>query len=331
MSVLLNAFLGVQNLTKNRKIEICLITFGGIIKVVNKRTEHFLNKWLNCGVNFVLLGVACTLLWLFIQMFCIASFHIPTDSMEPDLLAGDVVLVNKLTYGARLFNILDAVEGKQVEIVRLPGMRKVKRNDVVVFNNPCPRRWRKLEIDVMQYYVKRCVALPGDIFRIEDGRYKVAGYDGSLGKVDAQDQFRQMIEHQGLSDSDDIVRAYPGDHFLAWTTVKFGPFYIPCTGDSIPMNIHTYKLYHNVIEWEQKDKLVYRDGQVYLSDKAIEGYRFLNNYYFMAGDKVNNSKDSRYWGLLPEEYIVGKVWRIWKSVDKYTGKTRWERVWKKVR
>lgn len=182
----------------------------------------------------------------------------------------------------------------------------------------------------MQYYVKRCVALPGDVFRIVDGRYKVTGYTSDLGKVDAQDNFKRMIQEQGLADDNGIVRAYPGDSFLRWTTVEFGPLYIPHTGDSIPMNIHSFKLYRNVIEWERKDKLSYQGGQVYLADKPIEGYRFLNSYYFMAGDKVENSKDSRYWGLLPESFIVGKVWRIWKSEDRSTGKMRGERIWKKV-
>lgn len=297
---------------------------------MDKRTEYLLNKWLDWGINTFLWGCGCVLLWLFVQIFCLASFRIPTDSMEPDLLAGDAVLVSKWTYGARLFNVLDAVDGKQVEILRMPGIRKVERNDVVVFNNPCPRHWMQMEMDVMQYYVKRCIALPGDIFRIENGRYKVSGYAGDLGNVTAQDGFRKLIIELKLPDDAIGVEAYPGDSLIGWTAVTFGPFYIPCAEDSIPMNRRTFLLYRNVIEWEQKKKLSYKDGCVYIADKPIKGYRFLNNYYFVAGDKVENSKDSRYWGLLPEEYIVGKVWRIWKSVDKSSGDIRWERIWKKV-
>lgn len=90
------------------------------------------------------------------------------------------------------------------------------------------------------------------------------------------------------------------------------------------------KLYKNVIEWEQGGKVRSEDNKIYLNDRIITGYRFRKNYYFVAGDKAENSKDSRYWGLLPEEYIVGKAWRIWKSVDEMQGKTRWNRVWKKV-
>lgn len=281
-------------------------------------------------MNIFLWGFVCALLWLLMQVFCVTSFHIPSDSMEPGLQAGDVVLVNKWTYGARLFNILDAVEGSQVDIHRMPGVGKIQRNDIIVFNNPCPKHWMKIEMDVMQYYVKRCIALPGDVFHIDDGHYKVSGYKGELGEVNSQKRFKRMILEQDLLYDHPVVRAYPGDSILGWTAVKFGPFYIPRAQDSIPMNIHTFKLYRNVIEWERESKVSYRNGKVYVGDKPIDGYRFLNNYYFVAGDKVENSRDSRYWGLLPESFIVGKAWRIWKSVDRSDENIRWERVWKKV-
>lgn len=62
----------------------------------------------------------------------------------------------------------------------------------------------------------------------------------------------------------------------------------------------------------------------------IYTYCFKENYYFVAGDKVMNSQDSRYWGLLPEPLIVGKAARIWKSVDKETDQIRWDRIWKRI-
>ena len=72
------------------------------------------------------------------------------------------------------------------------------------------------------------------------------------------------------------------------------------------------------------------DG-VMLGDSLITEYVFQKNYYFVGGDNVMYSQDSRYWGLLPEEYIVGKATRIWKSVDLQEDTIRWERVWKKIR
>ena len=297
---------------------------------MEKKVMKLLCKWLDCGMNTFLLGCGMAVLWVLLQVFCITSFYIPTDSMEPGLLAGDVVLVNKLAYGARLFNIFKAANGKQVDICRLPGMVEVERNDVVVFNYPCPQKWRKIEMDLMQYYVKRCVALPGDTFRIEGGRYKVVGFGSSLGCVDAQEHFKKMLSEYGPVRSASLLRAYPGDSIIGWTTLDFGPFYIPRASDSVSMEMRTVKLYKNVIEWEQKEQLLCKEGSTYLGDSLIKGYRFRKNYYFMAGDRVENSKDSRYWGLLPEEYIVGKAVRIWKSVDKRTDRVRWNRIFKKI-
>lgn len=294
------------------------------------RTSFRLLKIIDWGINIFLCIFGIGLLCLIIQVFCVTSFHIPSDSMEPELLAGDAILVNKMKYGARLFNIMEAVNGKQVKIRRLPGLGEVERNDVVVFNYPCPKKWRRIEMDVMQYYVKRCVALPGDTFRIVNGRYQVDGYPHELGNVEAQDRFMTIIKERQLSDEDTGVRAYPGGT-QKWTVKNFGPFYIPKVGDSVRLDSITFRLYKNVIEWEQQEKLKYKNNQVYIGDRILSEYCFQKNYYFMAGDKVENSKDSRYWGLLPEEYIVGKACRIWKSVDENRGTVRWDRIWKTIK
>ena len=96
------------------------------------------------------------------------------------------------------------------------------------------------------------------------------------------------------------------------------------------MDSTAVKLYRNLIEWEQKEKLTFQGKEIFLGDSLIHEYRFRENYYFMGGDYMENSKDSRYWGLLPEPYIVGVATMIWKSVDKSTGKIRWDRVMKKI-
>ena len=103
-----------------------------------------LKKIVDKGIDLFLWFCGIVVLWLLAQVFCVTSFHIPSDSMEPELLAGDVILVDKLVYGARLFNVMEAVAGKQVEIKRLPGIGKVRRNDVIVFNYPCPKKWRQI-------------------------------------------------------------------------------------------------------------------------------------------------------------------------------------------
>ena len=289
-----------------------------------------LRRFIDWVINLCFWLCGFIVVWLFAQVFCVTSFHIPTDSMEPILEPGDVIMVDKLTYGARLFNVVDAVEGKQVKIRRMPGMGSIKRNDVVVFNYPCPKKWRRIEMDVMQYYVKRCVALPGDTFRIVNGHYRVAGYAGILGCTDAQERFMTLIEERGFSDDTVGVRAYPEDSLIGWTVKEFGPLYIPKAGDTITIDSRNARLYRNMVEWEQSKNLRYEGENVYLGDSLITTYCFLKNYYFVAGDKAENSRDSRYWGLLPEEYIVGKAVRVWKSTDRRTGQRRWDRTFKKI-
>ena len=96
------------------------------------------------------------------------------------------------------------------------------------------------------------------------------------------------------------------------------------------MDSTAVKLYRNLIEWEQKEKLTFQGKKVFLGDSLIQKYCFQENYYFMGGDYMENSKDSRYWGLLPEPYIVGVASLIWKSVGTETGKVRWKRVLKTI-
>ena len=261
-------------------------------------------------------SVICCLMGLMFlgQLFCFTSFKIPSNSMEPTLKAGDRILVNKMVMGARLFDVAAALEQKDVDIYRLPALGALNRNDVIVFNFPYQEfRWDSIRMDVMQYYVKRCIALPGDILEIREGVYKVKECNEELGNSSAQ---------QNLADLDEQ---------LGWTIREFGPLLIPKKGQTVMMNRTSCLLYRQLIGWEQKKKLRMKDGQVLLGDSLIFQYRFEKNYYFVSGDNMANSLDSRYWGMLPEEYIVGKATRIWYSEDKFTDKSRWDRIMKKIK
>ena len=77
-------------------------------------------------------------------------------------------------------------------------------------------------------------------------------------------------------------------------------------------------------------EMVQQGDSFLLNDSIIQEYQFKEDYYFVTGDKVMNSKDSRYWGLLPKKFIVGKATLIWKSVDLDTDEIRWNRVFKRI-
>ena len=263
----------------------------------------------------------------FVLVTTIASFRIPTDSMQPTLQPGDNILVNKGIMGARIFDIWDAAEEKEVEIHRLPGLGKVKRNDVLVFHYPYPHRNDSLSMHLLKYYVKRCIALPGDTMGIRKGHYYIKGINEQIGNIEAQKRIEKLQKEntRGI-----VMDAYPWNKYINWTIQDFGPLHVPARGQTVAMDSTAVKLYRNLIEWEQNEKLTFQGKDVFLGDSLIQKYCFLENYYFMGGDYMENSKDSRYWGLLPEPYIVGVATRIWKSVDKSTGKIRWDRVMKKI-
>ena len=292
-----------------------------------KRVLWVIDKFL----NLFLIAFGIVVIWVLLQVTTIATFRIPSDSMEPTLLAGDNILVNKWVMGGRIFNIWDAIDGKEVKISRLPALGKIKRNDVLVFNFPYPARWDSIGLNLMSYYVKRCVALPGDTFEIKKAHYRVRGCETSLGNVESQDALMRMAANGTEKDYGIVMSGYPYNGLVNWDIINFGPLYLPARGDDIEMNPKHVALYRNAIEWEQNKKLLLRGDTVLLNDSVIRYYRFKENYYFMTGDKVMNSQDSRYWGLLPEPFIVGKAVRVWKSVDRGTDEIRWKRIFRKIK
>lgn len=277
-------------------------------------------------ISFV---VCCLLVLLFlVQLLCFTSFKIPSDSMEPTLKDGDKILVNKMIMGARLFNVFEALEQKDVNIHRMPALGTLKRNDVIVFNFPYQEfRWDSIRMDVMQYYVKRCIALPGDTLEIRGGFYKVRGCNEVVGNGIAQKYLAGLKhpEERGI-----VTGTFPYSEELGWNIKEFGPLPIPQKKQTVVMDYTGYVLYRQLISWEQKTKLELKNEQVFLGDSLIHQYCFEKNYYFVSGDNMANSQDSRYWGMLPEEYIVGKATRIWCSKDKFEGRMRWERFLKKI-
>ena len=286
-----------------------------------------MKRALDIFLNLFLCVVALLLLYVFAQVFLLASFRIPSDSMEPGLVEGDDVWVWKPTLGARLFDVNATLRLEQTEIYRMPGLRKARRGDVLVFNFPHPNDWSKIEMHILKYYIKRCIALPGDTLSIRNGYFHINGFEGTLGNPEAQKRIsRTRPEDFPVG----IYRCFPYDSIIDWNIQDFGPLYIPKAGATVAMDRTAFVLYRKLIEWEQGATLAYRDSVVYLNNDPIQRYRFQKNYYFVAGDKGENSQDSRYWGMLPEEYIVGRAARIWRSTDPYTGRFRWERFMKRI-
>ncbi|MDR1121495.1 MAG: signal peptidase I [Dysgonamonadaceae bacterium] len=277
---------------------------------------------------FVKIIVIAIVLAVILRVFVFSSFKIPSYSMLPALDAGDYILVNKLALGGRVYKNFDFRKGGKVETKRLWGFREVKRNDVLVFNFPYIDDWVNMDFNFNVFYVKRCVAIPGDTFCIENGVYKVLNCPDTLGCYQNQVDNYQRFANDTNRVADEC---FPFDEEYNWTVLNFGPLYVPGKGNTLTIDARNIKLYRNLIVYETDKPVTVKNDTVYLGNEILRTYTFQKNYYFMTGDYVFDSRDSRYWGLLPEDHIVGKAAVIWKSEDMNTKTFRWERFFKIIK
>jgi signal peptidase I len=122
------------------------------------------------------------------------------------------------------------------------------------------------------------------------------------------------------------------EHFL-WNLDNFGPLYIPKAGDSVKLTIDSLALYERIISTYENNTLRTSNDSIFINEKHVNHYTFKMNYYFMMGDNRHNSADSRFWGFLPEDHIVGKTVLVLMSINKSSekgNKIRWDRWFKSV-
>lgn len=129
------------------------------------------------------------------------------------------------------------------------------------------------------------------------------------------------------------VAMFPAGASEGWTRADYGELWIPAKGTTIDLTPRTWAMYERCIRnYEGHDDAYIKDGTVYIDGKPAKTYTFGMDYYFMMGDNRDNSADSRYWGFVPEDHIVGKPWRVIVSFDKdksiFNGGIRWNRILK---
>lgn len=127
---------------------------------------------------------------------------------------------------------------------------------------------------------------------------------------------------------------YPVDYDNGWTRDNYGPIWIPKRGATIELTPENLALYHRCIKNYEHNELEEKDGVVYINGEKATTYTFQYDYYWMMGDNRHNSADSRSWGFVPEDHIVGKPIMIWLSLDKdrslFDGGIRWNRLFRWV-
>ena len=133
---------------------------------------------------------------------------------------------------------------------------------------------------------------------------------------------------------DSYLSIFPFTEDSKWTRDNFGPLWIPAKGATVELSVSNLPLYERIItSYEGHDLKVAGDGNIFIDGERVSSYTFGQDYYFMMGDNRHNSLDSRYWGFVPEDHVVGKPSIVWLSTDsgrKFPNSIRWRRFFKIV-
>lgn len=128
---------------------------------------------------------------------------------------------------------------------------------------------------------------------------------------------------------------FPNDANFNWTKDNFGPLYIPKQGSTIDLNENTYAIYKRAIWAYEGNKIEQKADGIYINGEKKDTYTFEQNYYWLMGDNRHGSADSRYWGFVPEDHVVGTASFVWfsKHAEKgwFDGGVRWSRIFSFVK
>ena len=132
---------------------------------------------------------------------------------------------------------------------------------------------------------------------------------------------------------DSELTIFPFSSDFKWTRDNYGPLWIPAKDAQVELTMDNLPLYRRIITSYEGNELSIEDGKIFINGEEAHSYTFKQDYYFMMGDNRHNSLDSRYWGFVPEDHIVGKPALVWLSIDgnkSFPKNVRWRRFFKFV-
>lgn len=263
-------------------------------KEIKKNEETFIQS----TINTIKILPQAILFVMIINGIAIASFVVPTGSMENEVMTGDFLFVNKFKYGPTTPQVIPLIN-VPLPFYKFPGFWKPEKEDVIVFIYPGDRD--EVEPSQFQYYLKRCIATAGDTLEIKNKRVYVNGKEYPLPKNG------KFIPKFG-----DRRAGFP--YGTSWTSNHYGPIYIPKSGDEIDISLSNIKVWDTFIRREGHE-VTFDSQNVYVDGKATTKYKVERDYCFGMGDNRDNSEDSRAWGFIPYDNVVGTPIVVYWSWD----------------
>lgn len=297
--------------------------------------------------KILILTIIFSIILLVVKIFKTNIYLIPSISMSKTLEAGDVIWVKRLYLGSRNFmqpmSKADLITRYKIVVFYLPEC-DTNRNDVGCGQNLLSngsdtfshRRLTSIPVENRKIYVKRCIGLPGDTVEIKK---EIVYINGSILnepitviKKSEDDNKNRRLHKNKRYQKLNYNRYFPQNVKYKWSSRNFGPLYVPQKGKVIKLTYENLPLYQNIIVLHEHNRLDTLRGNIYINGKINFCYSFKQNYFFVMGDNRRNSSDSRHWGFVPENHIIGNAAKIIFSFGKIdsTGGIQWNRIFKSI-
>jgi signal peptidase I len=241
--------------------------------------------------------------FLVLNNFVIASFLVPTGSMENEVMTGDLLFVNKFIYGGTSPRNIPFTNVR-LPWFRVPKFRDVERGDVIVFVWPGYRD--DIVSEDFMFYLKRCVGLPGDTIQVIKRVLYVNGKPAPM----PRNMLFSMPRSFAPTGAEDGI--FPKGS--PWNAENYGSLVIPWKGMIVHLTKDSIQVWDTFIRREGHTVAVIGD-QILVDGKQTTEYSVQRDYLFGMGDHRDNSLDSRYWGFIPKENLVGTPLIVYWSWD----------------
>jgi len=264
----------------------------------------------------------------------------------------EIVISNKQKYGEIVYRPVDRRENYVKRCVGIPGDWIEIKNNQMFINNEKQINIPGLQFNYLiqtdgtnlnkvldELNISMEDRMVIDNIQYADG-IKSLGFDPNFPLYHfplTKEAYDKLISTAGVTkiqlETDNMVGVvFPLGGSKSWTRDNYGPLYIPKKGVKLVLNNYNLPIYERIIRVYEGNKLEVKDGKFFINGKQTTTYKFKMDYYWMMGDNRHNSADSRYWGFVPEDHVVGRPVLVWLSLNKdkgwFEGKIRFSRFFK---